>query len=144
MFLNSVTRLSTSASGWRCLRLLSSGKADGSVREAARVLRPGGRLVISITHPVTNTGRTVSDQPGAPFVLEGSYFERWQLRHVEERDGLRMRFSGWVRPLGDYAGALEQAGLLIEALREPVARRAGGSVAAVPYHLWLRVLRPER
>ncbi|MFN2489491.1 MAG: hypothetical protein ABR529_07105 [Actinomycetota bacterium] len=30
-----------------------------------------------------------------------------------------MTFRGWAYPLEDYAGALEEAGLLIEALREP-------------------------
>ncbi len=117
---------------------------DGSVGEAARVLRPGGRLVLSITHPVTNTGWPVNDQPGAPFVLDGSYFERTRLRHVEERDGLRVRFSSWVRPLSDYTGALERAGLLIEAVREPAPRRSDGFVATIPYHLWVRAVRPER
>lgn len=31
---------------------------------------------------------------------------------------------------------------LQEAIREPVARRAGGTVLDIPYHLWLRVLSP--
>jgi hypothetical protein len=75
-------------------------------------------------------------------VIDGSYFESRRLRHVEERDGLCMRFSGWIRPLGAYALALEEAGLLIEAIREPVARRADGSAWAIPYHLWIRALRP--
>jgi hypothetical protein len=30
-----------------------------------------------------------------------------------------MTFRGWAYPLEDYARALEEAGLLIEALREP-------------------------
>jgi SAM-dependent methyltransferase len=74
--------------------------------------------------------------------LDGGYFDSKQARHVEERDGLRMRFSGWTRPLGAYTAALEQAGLLIEAIREPVARRADGTELDIPYHLWLRALCP--
>lgn len=38
----------------------------GAVREAARVLTRGGRMLIAITHPVTNTGRRLDDRPGAP------------------------------------------------------------------------------
>jgi len=122
--------------------LMDVSDLSGAVREAARVLAPGGRMVIAITHPVINTGRFLDDRPGAPFVLDGVYFDSEQARHVEERDGLRMRFSGWRRPLGAYTLALEQAGLLIEAIREPVARRADGTVPDIPYHLWLRVLSP--
>lgn len=122
--------------------LMDVSDLTGSVREATRVLRPGGRIVIAITHPLTNSGRVLDDRPGAPFVIDGSYFERRQFRHEEEAAGLRMRFSGWIRPLGDYMLALEEAGLLVEALREPVARRADGSALAIPYHLWLRAVRP--
>jgi SAM-dependent methyltransferase len=122
--------------------LMDATDLTGAVREAARVLAPGGRMVIAITHPVTNTGRFLDDRPGAPFVLDGAYFKSRQARHVEERDGLRMRFSGWTRPLGAYTLALERAGLLVEAIREPVARRADGTVLDIPYHLWLRALCP--
>ncbi len=55
-----------------------------------------------------------------------------------ERDGLQMHFTGWRYPLEDYARALENAGLLIERIREPpapptaVATRAG-------YERWTRL-----
>lgn len=75
--------------------LMDVSDLSGTVREAARVLAPGGRMVISITHPVTNTGRFLDDRPGAPFVLDGAYFGSKQVRHVEERDGLRVLSPAW-------------------------------------------------
>ncbi|MDP9842474.1 class I SAM-dependent methyltransferase [Streptosporangium lutulentum] len=118
--------------------LMDVDDLSGSVREAARVLAPGGRLVLAITHPITNTGRF----DGETFVLDGSYFERRRFRQEVERDGLPMVFSGWDQPLSDYTTALETAGLLIEALREPVALRADGTSHRVPWHLWMRASRP--
>jgi hypothetical protein len=40
---------------------------------------------------------------------------------VVERDGLPMTFAGPTYPLEVYARALEDAGLVIECLREPAA-----------------------
>ncbi|GGL37979.1 class I SAM-dependent methyltransferase [Planomonospora parontospora] len=118
--------------------LMDVDDLDSSVREAARVLAPGGRLVPAITHPITDTGRF----DGERFVLDGSYFERRRFRQEVERDGLPMVFSGWDQPLSDYTGALEASGLLIEALREPVTLRADGTSHHIPWHLWMRALRP--
>ena len=92
----------------------------GSVREAARVLRAGGVLCACITHPMADAGNFASRQGDAHFIIEGSYLgeRRWIDLEVE-RDGLRMHFKGWAYPLEGYFGALEQAGLMIEAVREP-------------------------
>ena len=102
--------------------LMDVDDVGASVREAARVLMTGGRLCLSITHPVTNPGDRKSP-----------YLESTRFRDVVERDGLSMVFSGWSHPLSHYTGALEEAGLLIEAVREPAWRDE-----PVPYLLWLR------
>lgn len=39
---------------------------------------------------------------------------------MAERGGLTMHFSGWHRPIFTYAKALQDAGLLIETIREPL------------------------
>ena len=52
-------------------------------------------------------------------------------------------FTCWQYPLGAYTLALEEAGLLIEALREPVSIRKDGAADSVPWHLWIRALRPS-
>jgi hypothetical protein len=50
---------------------------------------------------------------------------------------MKMTFTGWAHPLGKYTRALEDAGLLIEALREPEFKDR-----PVPHHLWIRALLP--
>ena len=54
--------------------------------------------------------------------------------------GLAFTFAGWCYPLEAYTAALEAAGLLIEAIREP-ADPAGGRWARVPMFLMWRALK---
>jgi SAM-dependent methyltransferase len=89
------------------------------VREVARVLMPGGRLCLAVVHPLASAGGFADDDPDSPFVLTGSYFEPRTEPLVLERDGVAMTFCDRHLPLEAYIGALEQAGLLVEALREP-------------------------
>lgn len=91
-----------------------------AVTEAARVLESGGRFCVCVTHPFRDTGRFASREPGAPFVVEDSYFEEGSYELHVERGGLAFSFSSRTYPLGSYTAALESAGLLLEALREPV------------------------
>jgi SAM-dependent methyltransferase len=99
--------------------LMDVDDMPGAVREAARVLTPDGRMCACITHPFQDAGRFAAREADAPFVVTGSYFDRRRFDETFERDGLSMRFIGWCYPLEDYARAFEDAGLAIEALREP-------------------------
>jgi hypothetical protein len=79
----------------------------------------------------------------SPFVVEGSYFGRQRFEGVEERDGLQMHFAGWSYPLEAYAIALEEAGLAITSLREPVPDPGDGRNhmarwLRMPLFLWLK------
>jgi hypothetical protein len=65
-------------------------------------------------------GRFDSSAEDATFVVTGTYFGRRRFEVTDARDGLTMRFRGWSYGLEDYARALEQAGFLIEIIREPV------------------------
>lgn len=91
----------------------------GTVGEAARVLRRGGALCAVVSHPTADVGRFVDDSPDAPYAVRGDYFARRRVEDRVERDGLEMTFRGWTYSLEDYAVALEAAGMVIEALREP-------------------------
>ena len=46
---------------------------SGALREAARVLVPGGRLCLAIVHPLNSAGSFESRTADSPFVIEGSY-----------------------------------------------------------------------
>jgi SAM-dependent methyltransferase len=111
-----------------------------AVREAARVLVPGGRLCACVTHPFAEAGRFASREPDALFVVRGSALEPGGYDETFEReDGLRMRFVSYTYPLGHYFAALEQAGFLVEAVREPASRE--GRWSRVPNFLMWRAVK---
>jgi SAM-dependent methyltransferase len=104
--------------------LMDVADMPASIQEGARVLRPNGRLCASVTHPISDAGSFSGDDPDAVFTIEGTYFEHRRFEGTFERDGLTMTFRGWCYPLEAYATALEAAGLVIEAMREPTPAKA--------------------
>jgi len=101
------------------LSLMNMDHLPGVVSEIARVLRPTGCFCFSILHPVNSWGDA-----------GGGYFQT--VRYAEElkRDGARMIIHDTHRPLSDYFSAIEDAGLLVERIVEPVPDDA--YLAAVP------------
>jgi ubiquinone/menaquinone biosynthesis C-methylase UbiE len=122
--------------------LMDVGDLAGAVREAARVLEPGGRLCISVVHPLGYVGEFDGDAPDAPFVFTSPYFERREVHDTFERAGLRMTFHSVVRPLEDYTRALEDAGFRLEALGEPAHPGDDVQLRRVPHFLHLRAVKP--
>jgi hypothetical protein len=119
------------------------------VHEAARVLAAPGRLCLAIPHPVNSAGDFSGREPGAPFLITGSYLEERPAPWVYDKGGLRMTFHSEHRPLESYTRALEQAGLLTEALREVgvsehrAARDASDRrFLRIPLFLHLRAVKP--
>jgi SAM-dependent methyltransferase len=126
--------------------LMDFDDLPAALTEICRILRPSGTLLVSIVHPLADRGRFDGAEPGAPFVIEAPYFGVRRFEGTDERDGLSMRFAGWSRPLEAYAAALEDAGLAITSLREPLPDLGEGREhmrqwSRVPLFLWLKARR---
>jgi SAM-dependent methyltransferase len=93
----------------------------GTIAELARVLVPGGRLVMAIVHPINSAGTFVgeSGDQERPYVIAGSYFEPRRYVDTFVVNDLNVTFHGEHRPLQCYTEALAGAGFAIERLTEP-------------------------
>lgn len=85
------------------------------MQEVARVLRPGGRWVFSVTHPIR---WAFPDDPGpAGLTVAHSYFDRRPYRELDD-DG-RVAYVEHHRTMADRVADIVGAGLVLEALLEP-------------------------
>ncbi len=93
---------------------------DGAVHEAARVVEPGGCFAVAIVHPINSAGGFAPGANGTerPFVIDGSYLSPRRYADDVDSDTLPMRFESMHRPFQTYARAFEDAGFVIETLRE--------------------------
>ena len=114
-----------------------------AVREARRVLEPQSAFVFAIVHPINSAGRFAPATPDnddlRPFVMTESYFEHRHYADDVERDESFMRFESMHRPLETFSRALEDAGFVVEALRE--IGDAGEPWRRVPLFLDVRARR---
>jgi SAM-dependent methyltransferase len=94
----------------------------GPIGEVARLLGCEGRLCLAVPHPFAEMER---ERPG-----DHGYCTHHRYVDVVERGGVTMTFESWRRPLSAYTHALEGAGFVIEAMREPVPDEA--ALAAAP------------
>ncbi len=79
------------------------------LREFFRVLKPGGRAVVSTQHPTTDWLRK-----------GGSYFDVTQEQDVWHRGEQEFTVNFWREPLTSFCAAISRAGFLIDRLVEPL------------------------
>lgn len=85
---------------------------DAALREVGRVLRPEGRFVFSVTHPMR---WVFPDDPGS-MEAQISYFER---EHEERDDAGELVYAEYHRTFGDWVRALGSAGFWLADVIEP-------------------------
>ncbi|HLU58061.1 MAG TPA: hypothetical protein VKZ81_21585 [Pseudonocardia sp.] len=78
-----------------------------AIAEAARVLEPGGILCAAVVHPLNRSAERTED-----------HFAHHRVAGTVESNGLTMTFA-IDRPLSHHTPALERAGFVVEAMREP-------------------------
>ena len=87
----------------------------GTMREIARVVRPGGRVAFSTTHPIR---WAFPDDPGpGGLTVHQSYFDRTP--YVEQGPDGVATYVEHHRTLGDRVRELVDAGLVLDDLLEP-------------------------
>jgi SAM-dependent methyltransferase len=92
---------------------------EGAFGEAARVLRPGGRLVYVGTHPCFVTP-FVERRPAGAHLLHAGYRRRGWRRHGPGfGQGVRPRVGVNHLPLAALVGAFLASGLTLRRLEEP-------------------------
>jgi SAM-dependent methyltransferase len=85
------------------------------LREVARVVRPGGRWVFAVTHPMR---WIFPDDPGpGGLSVVQSYFDRTPYLEVDESG--TATYVEHHRTLGDYVRQIREAGLVLTDLVEP-------------------------
>lgn len=133
-----------------------------ALREAFRVLRPGGFLQFSISHPCFTTPhrQNLRDAQGRPYAVEvGGYFdyqhgqpEEWMFHAAPPQEQARhnpFRVPVFNLTISQWVAAVVAAGFVLEGLQEPcpteeqmAAHPFLRKARVVPYFLHLRCRKP--
>jgi ubiquinone/menaquinone biosynthesis C-methylase UbiE len=137
------------------MALMDIEDAASAIREAARVLRAGGRFVASLSHPCFDQGPT-STWLSERFFRNTKVWrkiERYRTPFADEipwetSPGKIVTTTGYHRPLSWYAHTLREAGFLIRSLEEPAptdefvqTSPQGPYIVEIPLHLVIEAVR---
>jgi SAM-dependent methyltransferase len=109
------------------MALMDGPRFDHAMAEIFRVLRPGGRLAFSITHPcfITKGTRWIRNELGVKTDLvvnryfdAGDWVERWRFTDAPP-DAPQFHTPRFDRTLSYYVNALVDAGFVLNRLEEP-------------------------
>jgi len=109
------------------MSLMDGPRFDLAMREAFRVLRPGGMLAFSITHPcfLTKGAQWIRNEDGVKIKwIVANYFdpagwvERWRFTDAP-RDVPEFATPRFDRTLSEYVNTLIAAGFVLERIDEP-------------------------
>ena len=145
------------------MSLMDVPETDRVLAEAYRVIKPGGFLQFSITHPCFDTPhrRNLRDSNRKTYAIEvGDYFrdrngeiDEWLFKAApaEEKSGLRkFRIPRFTRTLSQWLNLIVDTGFSLEHVEEPrpsdetIATQPGLQDAqVVAYFLHMRVRKPE-
>ena len=131
------------------MALMDIADAAGAIREAARVLRSGGRFIASLSHPcfdVINASAWVVERMGYDETVwrKVSRYREVSVGRCPWRVGpdTLHHTVAYHRPLSWYFKAFRSAGLAVTALEEPAptdefleGSPRGGWIAQIPLHI---------
>ena len=127
--------------------LMNVDDYPAAVAEVRRVLRPGGRLVMSITHPCFSA--PVSQWVDAEYFAVDRYFDR-VLREDYITAKFRRPVLRWHRPLEDFMRPLLQHGFVLQSFHEPDGTRPDtqktprmARLQRIPYFLLMSWVKPR-
>jgi len=145
------------------MSFMDIAETDRVLAEAYRILKPGGFLQFSITHPCYDTPhrRNLRDQNGVTYAIEvGDYFRNlrgevaeWLFSAAppEVREGLpKFKIPRFTRTISQWLNLLIEKGFLIERVEEPrpsdqtvLERPEVQDAQVVAYFLHIRVRKPR-